>query len=379
MRNTLAWMIVVFAASAAAAAGQDDSPIAPCSHASQTKRMLTAREHREYLRSSDYKKRINVYRNAFTRISGALEVQARQRQHEELGQSLDALAELADLAFREPSRERHPKHWRSSQVRKLEIQVRKLVQLLEDMSFSFPMELRDNFVVAESNLKRLREQLLEGLFGSPPKKDRDLSWLSLPLDRAFAGPAYFMAFPPEPAASSALPSISQGRRAVRPRDDRFTEEELEKLRYFQDLNKRVDVFLKIAESRLDEIHRRMTGSEYASPDEKKKKKKSKKDEEESNPLEFFTYWDMVRAYERAIDGITVNIDDKHKFVEEGKLKKVMKKLNKQVQKYIPRLEPVKQLALDRKDEELYKAVGKAVEISEIALKGSQMFLGTPEK
>ena len=121
--------------------------------------------------------------------------------------------------------------------------------------------------------------------------------------------------------------------------DRFTDEEYEKLQLQQELEKRVEVFLGIAEARLKEIQKRMKGGE-------------REEEEEENPLEFHTYWDMVHAYWRAIDGIMINIDEKaiYKTASEKDIRKSLEKLNKKIQEFIPQLEPIKQLAIERKDE-----------------------------
>jgi len=147
--------------------------------------------------------------------------------------------------------------------------------------------------------------------------------------------------------------------------DRFTDEEYGKLQLHQELEKRVEVFLEIAEARLEEIQKRMKGGEW--------------EEEEENPLEFHTYWDMVHAYRRAIDGIMINIDEKaiHKTASEEDIRKSLEKLNKKIQEFIPQLEPIKQLAIDQKDEALYRELEEAQEISVVAQKGSLYGLGAP--
>ena len=117
---------------------------------------------------------------------------------------------------------------------------------------------------------------------------------------------------------------------------------------------------------MKEIQKRMKGGE-------------REEEEEENPLEFHTYWDMVHAYWRAIDGIMINIDEKaiYKTASEKDIRKSLEKLNKKIQEFIPQLEPIKQLAIERKDEALYRELEKAQEISVVAQKGSLYGLGAP--
>ena len=88
---------------------------------------------------------------------------------------------------------------------------------------------------------------------------------------------------------------------------------------------------------------------------------------------------MVHAYRRAIDGILINIDEKaiYKTASEEDIRKSLEKLNKKIQEFIPRLEPIQQLAIDRKDEALYREWEEAQEISIVAQKGSLYGLGAP--
>ena len=130
---------------------------------------------------------------------------------------------------------------------------------------------------------------------------------------------------------------------------------------------RVKVFLKIAEARLDEIERRMARIEW--------------EKEDPNPLEFYTYAQLARAYQRSLAGIMINIDEKarYKIASEKDIKKSLELLNSGIQTFLPRLEPVKKLAEDRQDEDLYLEWREAWKASRKALQGSQFGLGAPAK
>jgi hypothetical protein len=147
--------------------------------------------------------------------------------------------------------------------------------------------------------------------------------------------------------------------------DRFTDDEYTQIQLAQKLTKRVEVFLEIARSRLREIQRRADKVEWV--------------EEEENPLEFYTYWDMVHAYRQAIDGIMINIDEKaiYKTASEKDIEESLKELNKGIEEFIPKLEPIKQLAIELQDQALYKELLEAEETSITAQKGSLYGLGAP--
>lgn len=343
--------------------------------------LLSPQEFGKYQKKPRYKDRIEQFRNALERYSLQVERDVRGRRAEPMQQTLRSISCLAYHILQEPTRENFPKDQRSKQVKKMEIRLRKLIDLLDDAKYSFSFEMQQRFDHTLKDLHEVREQMLQGLFGESLGKGGS--------QPRMPGGFGFVAAHPSPPSPAPAPQ-----RRNKPRYQEFTEEELADLRMYQDLKKRVEIFLEIAERRLDEIHLRMTGKEYEPPpaeqaaDEgqkkkgkkhKKKKQSEKADSEQPNPLEFFTYTDLVYGYERAVDGITVNVDDKYKRTPEKDLRKALQKVNEKVQGFIPRLAAVKELAVQQKDEELYRQVERAERISEIALKGSQMFLGAPEK
>ncbi len=367
--------------------------------------LLTEREYRKYQSKQKYKDRVDQFRKALDRHTTILESRVRHRHKEGIQESLRAIVDLSRHIRNEPTRSAEPKDLSSKQVRKLEIDVRKLLKSIQDMKFEFSIEVRKPFESAMIELKLLRDQLLAGIFGQAVRSSDNGDGS---MDSGAAGILGFSFDPGFRSDLSAIDSFSgsttvsreavhthQRRRGGNAPGDRFTEDEVDQIRFQQGLRKRVDVFLEIAESRLDEIERRLAGDGTAKGSENEesdvkttsrkrdgdKKKDGKDGEEEENPLEFFTYWDMIHAYERAIDGITINIDDHARSgrTKEKDIRKTLETLNEKIQEFIPRLDPIEQLAMDQRDESLYREVRKAKKISDIALKGSQLGLGAPVK
>ncbi len=314
--------------------------------------LLTERELRDYQRKPQYRDRIDLFREVFDRRVDLLHRYIQRDQLDETADLLQKISALSHHADDESSNAKKDKDLRSTEVKKLEIRLRKLIETISDLQTTVPFEYLEGFENTIRALEQLRKTLLAQLLGEAMvgnRTDRERS----------KGDLASLPFHPGGFSLAAPPARLQSR-------DRFTEEEYGKLQLHQELEKRVEVFLEIAEARLEEIQRRMKGGEW-------------EDEEEENPLEFYTYWDMVHAYRRAIDGILINIDEKaiYKTASEEDIRKSLEKLNKKIQEFIPRLEPIQQLAIDRKDEALYREWEEAQEISVIAQKGSLYGLGAP--
>jgi len=325
--------------------------------------LLNGKEMQEYQTRQNYKDRMEVFADAMKRYSQQLRVLVDQKKVDQIVSTLDLLESLAHYAIKEPP-PANKKDRKAGEVRKLEIRLRKLLEDIQDAKTIAPFEYHTEFDKTLEDLGRLRAQLLKNFFGtalgepqstdaSPPKPQSryipDLSAAAF----GFAG--------------TAQETSQQGdtRYSYEVTGDQFTEKEYEKIRDNQDLKKRVDAFLDIAESRLAEINRRMINKEWT--------------EKEPNPLEFYTYEQMVHAYQRALSSLMVNIDEKvkYKLATEKDVKKALEKLNKKIMEFTPQLEPIKQLAIKNKDQILYKEVLEAEKTSEIARKGSQYGLGAP--
>jgi len=143
--------------------------------------------------------------------------------------------------------------------------------------------------------------------------------------------------------------------------DFFTPEEVQKLRDFQEIDKRAENFLKIAAARLDELDRRLELSKGASPD--------------PNPLEFFRLSELMMSYNAAYDSLMNNLDDRFKIKEEPKkLKKAFKMTLDKTREFVPRVEKIRELSIEKQDKALYDQTLLALENSGAALKGSENFL-----
>jgi hypothetical protein len=309
--------------------------------------LLTGGELREYQRNPQYRDRIDLFRDVFDRRVDLLQRYIQRDQLDDSADLLQSIAALSRHTVAESSNVKSDKDLRSTEVKKLEIRLRKLIEVIDDLRTTVPFEYLEGFETTIQALKQLRKTLLAQLLGE-----------AMVENRPGRKPLASSSFHPGGLAVAAPRARMQSR-------DRFTDEEYGKLQLHQELEKRVEVFLEISEARLKEIQRRMKGEKW--------------EEEEDNPLEFHTYWDMVHAYRQAIDGIMINIDEKaiHKTASEEDIRKSLEKLNKKIQEFIPQLEPFKQLAIDRKDEALYLELEEAQEISDIAQKGSLLGLGAP--
>ncbi|MDA2938791.1 hypothetical protein MYX75_11085 [Acidobacteria bacterium AH-259-A15] len=319
--------------------------------------VLTAREFQKYQSKPKYRDRIDLFRNAFDRRADLLRRYVQRKEMEKTADLLRKLHALSHYAAEESSNVKNPKDLRSRQVKKLEIRLRKLIETMNDLKSTAPFEYQDDFEITAQALQDLRKTLLTQIFGEA------MAALKSTRREQKRGTIDLLTSLHSPASETSVETRSRHLQS----SDRFTDEEYVKIQENQQLDKRVEVFLEIAQSRLEEIRRR------------REKKEWKKDEE--NPLEFYTYWDMVHAYQKAIDAIMINIDEKaiYKIASEKDIRNSLKKLYKRIQEFIPQLEPIKQLAIDLQDEALYKKLIKAQETSIIAQKGALYGLGAPEQ
>jgi len=325
--------------------------------------LFTARELQKYRTEVKYKDRMEVFTDVLKRFSQLLRGQVEKKTIDDLLDTLDTLQSLSHHALKEPM-PANKKELRSGEVRKLEIRIRKLIEDIEDAKSIAAYEYRVEFDESIDDLAQLRDQLLQNMFGDAAKKREDGSE---PNDN-------MMQFQFAPSSGRA----QETRYSTEISGDKFTDEEFTKIKDNQELRKRVDIFLKIAEDRLAEISRRMNNEEWK-PSGKGKGKDKDKDKEEVNPLEFFTLEEMVHAYERALNSAMINIDEKakYKLEKEKDVRKTLEKLNKKINEFAPRLAPIKELAIKNKDQVLYREITRAEKTTEIARKGSAYGLGAP--
>ncbi len=314
--------------------------------------ILSAAERQELDRAVTFQETLKVHRRVLDRFARIVRAQLSSQNTEKIQESVLAIRSVVREAMQLTARVTDRKALRSRSARRMEIRLRKLAEELESQKRASPFELWEVFEAAVEDVTAFRNDLLDGFFAAPEPR---------------SGSAGFTAGSLQTAGY--LPLAAGRARQLRIKSsisgDQFTDAEFELLRDAQELKERVEVFLNIAEARLDEIERRTAGIEW--------------DKEDPNPLEFYTYAQLTRAYQRSLEGIMINIDEKatRKTAPEKEIKKSLKMLNSRIQTFIPRLEPVKKLAEDRRDEDLHVEWREAWKSSQQALKGSQYGLGAP--
>ncbi len=143
------------------------------------------------------------------------------------------------------------------------------------------------------------------------------------------------------------------------RGDALTEQEGNRVREAQDIDWRVEVFLKIADRRLDAAAGQVP-------------KLSAKDEEKWGPSPSGTPEEMLRAYIRVIDELESKIDDAYeRNPGNPKMKKAMEKLRKGAEDNLARL---KQLGLTLSARGEQAALESAYEITRHAQDGATDYL-----
>ena len=314
------------------------------------KDLLSPSEFREYVTKSRYRDRVDLFREVIERRQASLHQLVTTSRTEGTLKLLRGLRALSQYIIQETSESTHPKDMRSNQVRKLEISIRNLIEAVDGFKQMVSFRYQLKFEAASQALQISRSRLLVQIFGEAMASRSQQSERRARLEMVGILNGFF-----RPALSARSGNPPSG-----PMDDRFTEKELEVIRANLKLVKRVDSFLKIAEARLKEVHRRLEKEEWK--------------EKEENPLEFHTFHDLIHAYERAIDSTMTYIDENaaYQTAEQRDIKKSLKKLNKKILEFIPQLAPLKERANQLQDEELYYAVAKAEETSTIAKEGSEL-------
>ena len=327
------------------------------------KKVLSGREHKDYQRKPQYRDRMKVFRKAFIRQSRLLQGQINKHQIESALETLENLRSLTRHSMEE--RSRRVKDRRSNDVKKLEITLRKLLETLEDLKRSVPFEYHVHFNRCIQNMEELRNRLLTQLFNQTQK-------LEPTSEPTVTGPVQAH------SGLSTAPATSVTLMWAHQLGDGFTDREYSKIQLAQELTRRVDVFLEIAKRRLEEIKKRINPEEAGkkTKDTDKKKEKNAQDSEDDS-LEFHTYWDMVRSYDRAVEGIMINIDEKdtHKLAGQKDIRKALKKFCKQLKNFVPQFDPIGKLALEQQDEDLIAEVKQAKQTSSTAQKGCLAGLG----
>jgi hypothetical protein len=317
--------------------------------------LLGPRDAGRFYQRTRYRQRIEILRKAIEDRADRLGDEIEKRNLAVVYRTLAELRGLSHHALQISLSESDERELTHREVRRLEIRLRRLVDQLEGQQLGVPLENRHQFGPTREKVEALRNQLLRQLFGSAVSDTVEV----LP-GRAFhslraAGPSH---------GSAVQPLLDL---------DKFTEEEYTKVQYAQELVKRVDVFLEIAESRLDEIDRRR--QRVAEEDDGELEETEAIGEED--PLLFYTYTDLLHAYCRAVEGILTNIDERVelKTANERDIRRSLSKLADKVAEFLPRLAALEDLVTEQRDERLYRKYREALRTTEIARKGAQFGLG----
>lgn len=311
--------------------------------------VLTAKELRDYVRESSYPNRIEVLKRLLDvriwRVAGLV----RDDSSEKVVESVRAMGIIASEGARLTAEAAEGKRLRSRQSRRLEIHLRKMLEKLKILRRSSSHQVWSEFDFALEGIASFRSSLLEGFFTGYNLPTWEKKYLRVSLSSLTEG----------------APFHWTGQRLERRQfsGDQFTNEEYNRIQNAQKLKRRLKVFRDIASSRLSEIERRLENRVSS--------------EKRDNPLRFYTYAQLVRAYGRAIRSSMINIEERasNKSTSEKNIEKALKALSSDMHIFIPILESLRQIALDMEDENVYLELREAWRSSQSALKGSEMGLG----
>jgi hypothetical protein len=138
--------------------------------------------------------------------------------------------------------------------------------------------------------------------------------------------------------------------------DFLTDEEIKKIQEAQEIDRRVKIYMEAAEFRLRTAQERLSGVESV----------------EGDPLEFFTPEEMLDDYYRILKSVMLNLDDAYQkpMADLNKINGGLKSLREATDKARKQLEILKRIAEEKRKEELWNLVNKAIDISEGAHEGA---------
>ena len=136
----------------------------------------------------------------------------------------------------------------------------------------------------------------------------------------------------------------------------LTDQEIKKIQEAQEIDRRVRIYMEAAEFRLKTAQERLSGVESA----------------EGDPLEFFTPEEMLDGYYRILRSVMLNLDDAYQkpLADLSRIKGALKSLRKATDKAGKQLEILKRIAEEKRKEELWNLVNKAIDITEGAHEGA---------
>jgi hypothetical protein len=150
----------------------------------------------------------------------------------------------------------------------------------------------------------------------------------------------------------------------------LTDKEIETIQDHQEIQMRVKFYLQFAEARLKAAEDRLNGTES----------------EAGDPFEFYTPEDMLDGYYRILRSVMINLDDANRSPDprvHPQVRKALKTLRGSTEKSLGQLEVLKKIAEEKKNEELWNLVNKAIDVTKGAHEGAASALAkepeTPAK
>ena len=141
----------------------------------------------------------------------------------------------------------------------------------------------------------------------------------------------------------------------------LTDKEIEKIQDSQEIQLRVKYYLEFAESRLKTAEDRLNGVESVAGD----------------PLEFYTPEQMLDGYYRILRSVMMNLDAAYQNSDprvRPQVHPALKNLKKSTEKALEQLGILKKIAEEKKNEELWNLVNKAIDITTGAHEGAEFGL-----
>ncbi len=157
--------------------------------------------------------------------------------------------------------------------------------------------------------------------------------------------------------------------AAAPTKEYLTPKEIEKIQDAQEIEERIKIYLEAASLRLKAAEDRLNAKESIPGD----------------PLEFFSVEDMLDGYYQILRSVMLNLDDAFQKPrgDKEKLGKALKNLKESTEKAQKSLAILKRQAEDKKQEDAWNLINKAIDITKGALEGAEQGLshqpGPPKK
>ena len=305
--------------------------------------ILPPSTYRNY-QNSDYPEKLKIIRNAIQNTCTRLRVHVAREEEKEFLLRLKELEYMTDEAQAISEAVTSPKLQRHKEVKRLEIFLRQQLDFLDDLKLDVPLEKRKSFHSAIDSMDRLRKMLFTRLFEGASDFENEIGSNSLRFNDTLVA-----------ASVSPPPAPVQGLHDI----DRFTEKEFRKIQVSREVGTRIETLVEIASSRLDEIERRWKEEEWLG--------------EEPNPLEFYTYQDLLHAFNRALEASMHTIDEHYerRLSRLSEIEDALEELNESCQVFEPRLESLETLIKEEESLDLAMKLKQAQEFNTKALEGTE--------